>query len=216
MISVEQLRELELAELVDALFPDGQEETTDLREAALDGLAEIESVGELAGKVVGAITQDDVPQSPDFVRVMSLHKSKGLTSKSVYVAGAIHGVLPTLVSDVPEEEALAMMEGRRLFYVAVTRAASELTISSVTSVDLADASQRLIRYDKATTHMEGGRLVVKAIASPYLAELGPAAPEASRPGRGLAWRPLGAATLPQAWLRYPVEGLSEVRRWIYT
>jgi len=184
MSRVEQLMGLELAELVDALFPEDQDETADLREAALDALADAKSVDELLGKVVGAITQDDVPQSPDFVRVMSLHKSKGLTSTSVYVAGAIHGVLPTLVSNDPEEDALAMMEGRRLFYVAVTRAASELTISSVKSVDLADASKRRVRYDKSTIHKEGGRLVVKAIASPYLAELGPAAPA---PVRGERW-----------------------------
>ena len=181
---VNQLKEFELAELVDALFPEDQDETADLRDAALDALTDAESVDELLGKVVGAITQDDVPQSPDFVRVMSLHKSKGLTSKSVYVAGAIHGVLPTLVSDDPEQDALAMMEGRRLFYVAVTRTASELTISSVKSVDLADASKRRVRYDKSTTRMKGGRLVVKAIASPYLAELGPAAPD---PVRGVDW-----------------------------
>ena len=127
--------------------------------------------------MVTAVTQDEVPQTPDFVRVMSLHKSKGLTSEAVFIAGAVDGVLPTIRSDEPAKIAEATNEGRRLFYVAVTRAANELVVSSSLSMDLADANARGVRYDKKTIRRSGDRYVVKALASPYLIELGPSAPK---------------------------------------
>ncbi|MEA2215338.1 MAG: ATP-dependent helicase UvrD/PcrA, partial [Solirubrobacteraceae bacterium] len=86
---------------------------------------------------------------------MSLHKSKGLTSDAVYVVGAINGVLPTIRSTDPTEVADALDEGRRLFYVAVTRAANELVISGSISMDLADASRRGVQFDRATIRKIG-------------------------------------------------------------
>ncbi len=186
---VEQLRELELEQLVDELLPEDQPTTADLRQIALDALPEAEAVGDLLRAVIAAVTQDEVPQNPDFVRIMSLHKSKGLTSQVVYVAGAVDGVLPTIRSNDPEEVAAATNEGRRLFYVAVTRAASELVISSAISLDLADASARGLRYDKRTIRRyRGGRHVVTGQASPYLMELGSSAPKHARGEDWLAAR----------------------------
>lgn len=122
---VQHLRDLELVQLIDELFPDDQPLTADLRQIAIDALAEAQTANDLLHAVVTAVTQDEVPQTPDFVRVMSLHKSKGLTSDVVLVVGAVDGVLPTIRSNDPTEVAAAINEGRRLFYVAVTRAASE-------------------------------------------------------------------------------------------
>jgi DNA helicase-2/ATP-dependent DNA helicase PcrA len=176
----EHLRQLELADLVDELFPHDQATTADLREAALDALPEAETPDDLVKAIVAAITQDEVPQNPDFVRIMSLHKSKGLTSDAVYVVGAINGVLPTIRSTDPTEVADALDEGRRLFYVAVTRAASELVISGSISMDLADASKRGVQFDRATIRKVGEHHTVKTQASPFVAELGPSAPKASK------------------------------------
>lgn len=175
---VQQLRELDLADLVDALFPDGQTLTADLRQIALDALAEVESASDLLQAIVRAVTQDEVPQSPDFVRVMSLHKSKGLTSDVVFVVGAVEGVLPTVRSEDPVQRAAAMSEGRRLFYVAVTRAAQELVISNAIAMDLADANARGVQHNRNRIRKVGDRFVVHAQASPYLGELGPSAPNA--------------------------------------
>lgn len=182
--TVEQLSSRELPDLVDALLPDDNLAVADLRAVAIDALAVSASAAELLRSMVEAITQDDVPQNPDFVRVMSLHKSKGLTSPSVYVVGAIHGVLPTIRDEDPAALEAAVQEGRRLFYVAVTRAAEELTISCATSMDLADASARGVKYAGKSVRRSGSRLLVQTIASPYIGELGPTAPN---PVKGEDW-----------------------------
>ena len=175
---IHQLRDLDLTNLVDAIFPDGQPLIADLRQIALDALAEAESASDLLQAIIRAVTQDEVPQNPDFVRVMSLHKSKGLTSDVVYVVGAVDGVLPTVRGDDPTQVAAAMNEGRRLFYVAITRAAQELVISSAIDTDLADASARGVRFNRGGMRRVDGRTIVRAQASPYLRELGPSAPAA--------------------------------------
>lgn len=185
---VAQLGELAPPELVEALLPVDNEAVADLRVVALDALNEAESNEDLLRSVVEAVTQDDVPQNPDFVRVMSLHKSKGLTCESVYVVGAVDGVLPTIKTSNPAADSAAYCEGRRLLFVAVTRAAAELTISSSCRLDLADAANRGVHYDKGSTRTVDGRLVVKSVASPYLPELGSFAPKAQTGERWLASR----------------------------
>lgn len=185
---LERLSSLSLADLVDALFPEGSDTLADLRAVALDALAQAADTRDLARGVVEAITQDDVPQTPDFVRVMSLHKSKGLTSKAVYIVGAVDGVLPTIRDLDPVAAEAAAAEGRRLFYVAVTRAAEELVVSGSIAMDLADANARGVRYDRSSIRKVGERLTVRTIASPYVAELGAAAPAAVRGERWLADR----------------------------
>jgi superfamily I DNA/RNA helicase len=111
---------------------------------------------------------------------MSLHKSKGLTSPVVFVVGAVDGILPPIRSADAATVDAATQEGRRLSYVAVTRAADELVISSAVSMDLADANARAVRYDRKTIRRSGDRHTVRTFASPYIPELGPAAPRAVR------------------------------------
>jgi hypothetical protein len=94
MAKAAQLRALELGDLVDALLPEDREMTADLRATALDSLVEAPDARSLLDALVAAITQDDVPQNPDFVRVMSLHKSKGLTSAAVSSSGALMALCP--------------------------------------------------------------------------------------------------------------------------
>jgi superfamily I DNA/RNA helicase len=86
---VQILKALELADLIDALFPADYEETADLRDVALAALSDAKTPGELLRSILEAVTQDEVPQNPNFVRVMSLHKSKGLTSESVYISALL-------------------------------------------------------------------------------------------------------------------------------
>lgn len=82
-------------------------------------------------RVQAEVTQPELPTDVDYVRVMSLHKSKGLTSKMVIVLGCNQGILPgppykTNLSDDKWRE-----EQRRLFYVALTRSTDVLLISGV-------------------------------------------------------------------------------------
>jgi DNA helicase II / ATP-dependent DNA helicase PcrA len=184
MARLAELGQLAPVELVDAVFPEDADGLAELRTIAVDALADADSAADVLRAVVEAVTQDDVPQNPDFVRIMSLHKSKGLTCDGVYVVGAVDGVLPTIRAQTSSAHDAAMREGRRLFYVAVTRAADELIISSSKSTDLANAAARGVKYDRNTIRMVTGRHVVGCIASPYLFELGPSAPA---PETGEGW-----------------------------
>ncbi len=61
------------------------------------------------------------------VNLMTMHASKGLEFDTVYLAGVEDNIIPS--SRALEEDPKAIDEERRLFYVAITRARKELTIS---------------------------------------------------------------------------------------
>ncbi|MCH7527265.1 MAG: hypothetical protein IID39_07500 [Planctomycetes bacterium] len=46
------------------------------------------------------ITQPELPTTATYVRIMSLHKSKGLTARVVVVVGCVAGALPTIKGDL--------------------------------------------------------------------------------------------------------------------
>lgn len=183
---LQQLNGDNLAELVDALFPEHTENLLDLRELLLEMLPDSDDAKDLLERLVASLTQMDIPQEPAFVRIMSLHKSKGLTSPSVYVAGLMDGIVPTLPGRLTEEQqAAAIEEQRRLLYVAITRSSRQLVLSSSLSIDLAVARSLGVVVDKKSIRRRGeGFFSAKSVASPYLAELGPEAP---RPLRGVEW-----------------------------
>ena len=83
---------------------------------------------ELLGGMMEEITQPDIPPAVEEVRLMSLHKSKGLSSPFVFVAGCVEGILPPAVDpDLPKgAKDAALEEARRLFYVGITRVKSDL------------------------------------------------------------------------------------------
>jgi superfamily I DNA/RNA helicase len=128
------------------------------------------------------VTQPEMPQEGDFVRIMSLHKSKGLTSRAVIVAGCIRGLIPFEDRDATDEEQAAiLLEQRRLFYVAITRCTEILVLSSA------------LRLQRDFAFAIGARFhgwwnTVNTIASQFLAELGPTASAARLGG---AWRDAG-------------------------
>ncbi|TLX76939.1 ATP-dependent DNA helicase [Labilibacter sediminis] len=67
-------------------------------------------------------TEDDINK----VTLMTIHSSKGLEFKNVYVVGVEEGLFPSNMTKDSEE---GVEEERRLFYVAVTRAEDNATIS---------------------------------------------------------------------------------------
>jgi DNA helicase-2/ATP-dependent DNA helicase PcrA len=183
---ISQLDLDDLEKLIDRLFPEDVDKVAGLRRIALDALPEVENAKELRDRLITAVTQEDVPQSPDFVRIMSLHKSKGLTSPSVFIVGMIDGVVPTVhARRGQEEEERSIEEQRRLFYVAITRASDQLTITHSTRMDLATASSfgAAVAPRSVRRRKEGG-LTCGTIASRYMRELGRTAP---RPVRGIDW-----------------------------
>jgi len=65
------------------------------------------------------------------INLMTIHASKGLEFKIVFIAGCEEGIMPHLRSI--EEDAGNIEEERRLFYVAVTRAREKLFITNCAS-----------------------------------------------------------------------------------
>ena len=188
MRRVNRLRTLALPELIDELFAASEDSLADLRGIALNSLQAAEGPSEVLDDIISAVTQDDVPQHPDFVRVMSLHKSKGLTADAVYIVSAIDGILPTVTSTDQAGVEAAIDEGRRLFYVALTRTANQLVISSSTRMDIAEAYARRVKFQYSTMRRTGNRRTIRTIASPYIADLGPSAPLSQRGSTWLASR----------------------------
>ena len=173
----------DLASVVDQLFPDGQDATRDIRVLALTVLAEMENDDRDAfiRDLSTAISQPEIPTEIEDVRIMSLHKSKGLSAPVTIIAGCVQGLLPRPPADglTPAERAQHLEEQRRLFYVGITRVKAvpqdgkpgtlvltycqEMPVGAALSVGITPAQQR---YGSATLH-----------ASQFIQELGPTAPQ---------------------------------------
>ncbi|HEX3386554.1 MAG TPA: 3'-5' exonuclease, partial [Mucilaginibacter sp.] len=81
---------------------------------------------------VALLTNDDKDNDPnaDTVSLMTIHSAKGLEFPHVFVVGLEENLFPSQMSLNSRSD---LEEERRLFYVAVTRAESKLTISYATS-----------------------------------------------------------------------------------
>ncbi len=69
---------------------------------------------------------DNLVEEENFVKLMTIHASKGLEFNTVFLIGVEEGLFPNEDSDFMEDE---LEEERRIFYVAVTRAEEDLYIS---------------------------------------------------------------------------------------
>ena len=110
---------------------------------------------------------------------MSLHKSKGLISPVVVIAGCIEGLLPAAPDPdkSPQEQQADLEEQRRLLYVGLTRVKAVpesnqpgvLLLTYSRSMTLADAMQciRPARVSYADAFVNASR---------FIRELGPSAP----------------------------------------
>lgn len=187
---LDELKDLSVDELIEELFPEGGQDLSLLREVALTLTGDAEAPQDLFDGMVKALTQPEVPQSPDYVRIMSLHKSKGLTSRVVVLAAAVDGIIPTLDRDEPEEDQEAdFNEQRRLFYVAITRSKGELIIS-YPSMHSRDAYPMTVAVER--TFRKGDEVFCRVLATPYLKELGPSQPAAERGDNWLSKRTGGS------------------------
>ncbi len=176
------LRPLNLLQLIDGLFPDGVQDLAPLRQAALLVAPNIQTPQGLLGELRTAITQPELPGTQgQSIRIMSLHKSKGLTARLVMIAGCVSGILPTIDFSAPQhEQNRQRQEQRRLFYVGLTRSTETLIISSAVRIRRGTAMQIGIPVPPGRTYG-----LINLPASPFLAELGPSAPA---PLRGNIWR----------------------------
>lgn len=158
--------------LVDALFPEDREWTSFIRSLVLNIEGDEFDAQKLRETLRIGITQPELPTDVDYVRVMSLHKSKGLTADVVVVLGCIEGLIPMVTGNTLAEQAASLEEQRRLFYVAITRTRRVLILSSVTQLP------RDLAYRMGANVRGGNRTHARTIASRFLSELGPTRPAA--------------------------------------
>ncbi|WP_064612316.1 ATP-dependent helicase [Streptobacillus moniliformis] len=69
---------------------------------------------------------DNLVEEENFVKLMTIHASKGLEFNTVFLVGVEEGLFPNEDSNFMEDE---LEEERRIFYVAITRAEEELYIT---------------------------------------------------------------------------------------
>jgi len=77
---------------------------------------------------ISLYTNLDYKEETDFVKLMTIHQSKGLEFTYVFVCGMSEGIMPSYRA-LRERKILAMEEERRLAYVAITRAKEELFLT---------------------------------------------------------------------------------------
>jgi superfamily I DNA/RNA helicase len=161
--------------LIDALFPETEKWAGELRDIALQGQVDELKAADLLERLRRGVSQPEIPEAGEFARVMSLHKSKGLTSKVVIVTGCMQGLIPNLPGGrTPQEETAHQREQRRLFYVALTRCTEILVLSNVSRLD------RKLAYQLGVQVFGNKGQFAAAIASTFLDELRPAAPPSLR------------------------------------
>jgi DNA helicase-2/ATP-dependent DNA helicase PcrA len=182
---VEELERLkglrdDVGAIVEQLCPTHDEETKRLREAMERTLQTPKCQNNLREFVSSLRTHIGVPEVPldaVFIRLMSLHKSKGLTVKLVVIAGLVEGLVPrTLGEDLTHlERQEHEQEQRRILYVGITRPTEELVLSRFQSIDTRSA-----RVSGAATGRWIGRGVQATLSSSLLRELGTEFPQVTR------------------------------------
>ncbi|UUV17868.1 UvrD-helicase domain-containing protein [Fusobacteria bacterium ZRK30] len=84
------------------------------------------SVGEFLEQTALVAATDDLEEDTDYVKLMTIHNSKGLEFPIVFLVGMEDELFPSSKADFSDED---LEEERRLCYVAITRAEEKLHIS---------------------------------------------------------------------------------------
>ena len=173
-----------VGEQIDKLFPKGEEGLEQIRCEASDFVEKNEncSLKDVHDKLLTVLSRPEEAEEDDDdnVRIMSLHKSKGLSSPITIIAGCVEGLLPKQPDAglSSTEQQLLLQEQRRLFYVGMTRVKANLSkgkkgvlvITSSKSMPTYDARQsRIISQSTRgrNSTLQGSR---------FLSELGESAP----------------------------------------
>jgi len=117
--------QIDLVSVIDHLFPEADIGVRDIRALALKTLNVVggEDLGMFLRELTSAIAKPEIPSEIEEVRVMSLHKSKGLSAPVTIIAGCVEGLLPKQPdATLPQVQQVAQIEEqRRLFYVGISR-----------------------------------------------------------------------------------------------
>ena len=123
---------------IERLLSDGDEEDTErlanVRELVTvatryDGFEGKEGLEQFLADIALESDQDNMKSDQDAVRLMTVHASKGLEFDNVFITGMEQGLFPSRRSQDESRDLSEREEERRLFYVALTRAAKRLFLS---------------------------------------------------------------------------------------
>lgn len=99
---------------------------TNQSEVLTDEINSHKSLGTYLQDITLLTDADADKNNPDTVKLMTIHAAKGLEFKSVYIVGLEENLFPSAMSLSSRAD---LEEERRLFYVAITRAEKNLTLS---------------------------------------------------------------------------------------
>ena len=157
--------------LVDECFPEDMTECSQLRKIAL-GIVEKDTTSkELLKRLREELTHPEISHERSEISIMSLHKAKGLEADLVIVPSCIEGLIPLIdETKTPNEQQDELEEGRRLFYVGITRTKKILILSSVLWMNVGMAKSMKIK------HTVSGKLA-RVQSSTFLRDLGSSCPK---------------------------------------
>lgn len=173
----------DIRSVVDHIFPDGYGATRELRILTITVLEEneIEDLAQFMSELISAITAPEVPSEIEEVRIMSLHKSKGLSAPVTIIAGCVEGLLPVRPdpSLSPQGKAAHLEEQRRLFYVGVSRVKAVPEHEKPGTLIMTYSQQMPLATAMGAGISPAGANYGTAslLASRFIAELGPSAPQ---------------------------------------
>ena len=162
-------------ELVDKLMPEDDRDVQALRTLALEGVREDSTPGDLLDSLMNGLRGPEVPHESDSIRIMSPHKSKGLTADVIVATGLIDGLLPNTSATTFRDLQKQVDEGRRLFYVAITRTRRALLLSSPQRMSVA------LGRKMGVAHAPTGQSSFETVASQFLNEMRPHVPDTLTP-----------------------------------
>jgi superfamily I DNA/RNA helicase len=175
---IRELADLQPPDAFNLLFPPDETWAESFR-AIYDQAGELLDHARTLDLLRSNIAQPELPTTANYVRIMSLHKSKGLTADHVFIPGCVGGLIPSNPGDLPfEEEMRFREEQRRLFYVAITRARRTLVLSSTSTLP------RTFAHRMRAPVVGGDSVNGLTIASSFLSELGGTCPQ---PVQGRQW-----------------------------
>jgi DNA helicase-2/ATP-dependent DNA helicase PcrA len=171
----------DLSAVIDLVLPAGDDTVRDLRDIATTALNEVgDDREEWFFEIMQAISQPDIPSEVEDVRIMSLHKSKGLSAPVTIIAGCVEGLLPRQPDrGTPLAEAAALIEEqRRLFFVGISRVKSDLSAGKPGTLILTYSRQMPMATAMGSGISPAGSAygVARLNASRFIRELGPHAP----------------------------------------
>jgi DNA helicase II / ATP-dependent DNA helicase PcrA len=185
-----ELLSTNINEFIDFICPETDNDFVELREIIA---LSIESIGlcsseeevpawlkKLFSEISEKVSMPDSLTDVDYVRIMSLHASKGLSAKYVVLTKCVEGLIPKMDGSLSSyEQVESIEEQRRLFYVALTRCKNEPGVYQGTLILNSCVSMHGVDALKLGLSASAGR-PKQLIASRFPRELGSMRPNAER------------------------------------